>query len=108
MGTFEVAKVSDIPNGQMKPITLEGKELLVFNLNGKYYAMPRRCTHLNGDLSQGKFEGNTIQCPRHHAKFDITTGECVSRPRIGPLKLSAKNEPIYEVVIEGDSIKVRG
>jgi nitrite reductase/ring-hydroxylating ferredoxin subunit len=107
MGMVEIAKTSEIPAGQMKPVTVEGKKLLVFNVDGKFYAMPQQCTHLGGNLSQGKLEGKTIQCPRHHALFDIPTGECLSGPKIGPLKLSAKNEPTYEVVIEGDSLKVK-
>jgi 3-phenylpropionate/trans-cinnamate dioxygenase ferredoxin subunit len=107
MSFIEVAKTSEIPTGTKKAATVDGKEIVVFNVGGKFYALPRKCTHMGGDLSAGILEGETVICPRHSAHFNVTTGVCTAGPRIGPLKLSTKNEPIYEVIVEGESIKVR-
>ena len=43
---------------------------------------------------------------RHGAKFDITTGKCVSRAKIFFIKMKTKYEPRYEVRVEGNSIKI--
>jgi len=102
----EVAKVDEIPAGKMKPCIAEGKEVLVINYDGKFYAIGRRCTHRGGDLSQGKLEGKVVTCPVHGSKFDVTTGTCISGPKIGPIKLKTANETTYEVKSEGKSIKV--
>ena len=107
MATVEVAKVAEIPAGQMKAFTVEGKEIVVFNSAGKFYALPRYCTHLHGDLSKGKFEGTTVTCPRHGSQFDIATGKCLLGPKIGPLKLTTKDEPTYAVEVQGQSIRVK-
>ncbi len=46
MGNFvEVAKVEEIPVGKMKGVTIEGKEILVVNYEGKFYAIGKICTH---------------------------------------------------------------
>ena len=95
---FEVAKTDEIPEGIMKPLIVQGKEILVVNYNGNYYAINRRCSHMGGDLSRGKLEGKIVTCPRHGSRFDITTGVSISGPKIGFLKLKTKNEPVYEVM----------
>ena len=106
MEYFEVAKTGEITEGSMKACTVHGKDILVANYGGKYYAIDGKCTHLGGDLSKGKLEGKIVTCPLHGSKFDITTGESISGPKIGFLKLKTKSEPSYEVKIEGDTIKV--
>jgi len=107
MSSMEIAKVGDIPAGRMKSFTADGKEILVFNYEGKFYAIGRYCPHLHGDLSQGKLEGKTITCPRHGSQFDITTGRCLVGPKIGPLKLSTKDDTMYAVEVEGQSLRIK-
>ncbi len=106
MEFLEVAKTGDIAEGTMKSYKLKEQDILVVNFGGKYYAIGGKCTHMKGDLSKGKLEGNIIICPVHGSKFDITTGECISGPKIGFLKLKAKNEPVYEVRIDDDTVMV--
>jgi len=106
MSFFEVAKINEIPEGTMKPVTTQGKEILVVNYNGNFYAINRKCTHMGGDLSKGKLDGKIVTCPRHGSRFDVTTGKSISGPKIGFLKLKTKDESIYEVKVEGNSIKV--
>jgi nitrite reductase (NADH) small subunit/3-phenylpropionate/trans-cinnamate dioxygenase ferredoxin subunit len=107
MDFLEVAKVDEVSTGKMKSFVVDGKEILVANYAGVYFAIGGRCTHAAGDLSQGKLEGKIVTCPVHGARFDVTTGICVSGPEIGSLKLKAGNEPTYGVRIEGKSIQVR-
>ena len=95
----EVCKTDEIPTGTMKGFKVEGKEILVANYEGKYYATGKKCTHMGGDLSKGKLEGRIVTCPRHGSQFNVTTGNFVK----GPAK---KNAPSYEVKVEDQSIKV--
>ncbi len=106
MSLIEVGKTNQVPPGVMKLFQVEGKKILVVNVEGKIYAINGVCTHLGGDLSKGKLEGKIITCPRHGSRFDVTTGESVSGPKMAFLKLKTKNETIYEVKIEGESIKI--
>jgi 3-phenylpropionate/trans-cinnamate dioxygenase ferredoxin subunit len=106
-GYVKVAGTTDVPVGKMKAFKLEGKEILIANVNGNFYAIGNRCTHQGTDLSQGKLEGNVVECPKHHAKFDVTTGKLVSKPKIGFLHVNANDEPTYQVKVEDENIMVK-
>jgi nitrite reductase/ring-hydroxylating ferredoxin subunit len=43
----EAAKVSEISQGHMKHIEINGKEIVIANLDGKFYAFADRCGHMN-------------------------------------------------------------
>ena len=105
MSFIEIAKVEEIPEGQMKLFTIGDKNILIVNFEGIYYAINGRCTHMGGDLSKGKLEGKVVTCPRHGSQFDVTTGTCIGGPKIGFIKLKAKDEAFYEVKVEDKSIK---
>lgn len=106
MGFVEVARTTDIPAGEMRSFTAGGKQILIVNYQGKYYAMAGKCTHMGGELAKGKLDGKIVTCPRHGARFDVTTGICISGPRIGMIKLKTNDETAYEVKVEDNSIKV--
>ncbi len=44
MAKIIVGKTSDIPEGKMTHITAGGKEILVANVKGRYYATSNICT----------------------------------------------------------------
>jgi len=91
----------------MKAIRLEGKEILIANINGSYYAMSNRCTHAGGDLSKGRLDGITLTCPKHGGKFDITTGKVVSGPKILFMHPKINGETSYELKVEGKDIMLK-
>jgi nitrite reductase/ring-hydroxylating ferredoxin subunit len=101
----KVAKTSEIPPGKMKMVKLERDEVMIANVNGKYYAIGEKCTHYNGNLSRGTLSGNIITCPDHGAKFDITTGKAVAGPR-GSTPPKIKDAPTYKVKVEGKDILI--
>jgi len=103
----KVADISEIPIGNRKMVKLEGKEILLTNIGGTYYAVGNRCTHAGGDLSKGSLDGNIITCPRHGSKFDVTTGKVVSGPKILFLRPTINDEPSYEVKVDGREILLK-
>jgi len=107
MRFFKIGKISDVKDGTMKKFEVEGKDMLVSNIGGKYYAINNKCTHRNGDLSQGKLEGSIVTCPKHGSKFDVTTGNVISGPKIPLIKLKINNEEKYEIKIDGENILIK-
>jgi 3-phenylpropionate/trans-cinnamate dioxygenase ferredoxin subunit len=108
MGEYlEAGRADEIEEGGIKAYNVHGKDLLVVRYDGKYFAMGRYCTHMGADLSRGKMEGKTIICPRHGSRFDVTTGEALSGPKIAFLKLKTKKEPSYPVKVENGTIKIK-
>jgi nitrite reductase/ring-hydroxylating ferredoxin subunit len=96
----KVAETSEIPLGQMKVVKLAEKEVLIANVNGIYYTIGNICAHMRVDLSKGTLEGNTVTCPKHRAKFDVTTGKVVSGPRVLLMHPKINDEPAYAVKVE--------
>jgi len=75
----------EIAPGGMKTVELDGHEIVICNCGGAYYAIERRCGHMNAPLELGTLDGNIVTCPMHCAQFDVTTGQALSGPVPGDL-----------------------
>jgi nitrite reductase/ring-hydroxylating ferredoxin subunit len=82
-GYWEVADVNEIPEGTMKHVEVNDREIAIANVDGKFYAIDDRCGHTSARLSRGGLRGNVVTCPQHGAQFDVTTGKKLSDPRLG-------------------------
>ena len=100
MGKIIAGKTSDIPLGKMVKISIDGRDILVANIGGEYFAIDDSCTHSGSSLSEGKLEGCTITCGWHAAQFDCKTGKLVKFPA------KIRDLTSYNVVVESDSIFV--
>ena len=49
-----VAKASEVAPGTSKMVTVAGREIGIFNLDGEYFALANRCPHAGGPLCSGK------------------------------------------------------
>jgi 3-phenylpropionate/trans-cinnamate dioxygenase ferredoxin subunit len=106
MAFVRVLDISELPEGQMVMVVVGGREVLVANVDGSYYAIANRCTHLGGNLSKGKLEGSVVTCPRHGSQFDVKTGQSIRGPKIAFLTMKAKDEETYTVKVEGTTIMI--
>lgn len=97
MALVKLASVGDLNPNQMKAVEVNGKKILLVNLNGAYYAIGNKCTHRGCMLSSGKLKENTVQCGCHGAIFDVKTGNVVKGPAKDP-------EPTYDVKVENGQI----
>ena len=73
----EVAGVGDLTDGTMKKATVEGRDLLLVRVDGRYYATNHSCPHMGGLLSLGRLDGTIVTCPRHGSQFDVTSGRVI-------------------------------
>ena len=69
-----LASTKDMIKGTMKKYQVQGTEILIARIEGKYYAAQNSCPHFGGDLSRGKLEGTIVTCPRHNSQFDLRDG----------------------------------
>ena len=99
MAPVRVASTSDVPQNQCRVFHVDGKSIALANLNGEFYAVDNLCTHDNGPLGEGRLERNTIECPRHGARFDVRTGAVRALPAVKPIQT-------YPVSVEGDEVCV--
>jgi nitrite reductase/ring-hydroxylating ferredoxin subunit len=86
----QAVRTDDILPGGMKTVELDGRELVICNVGGTFYAIARRCGHMNAPLEMGTLEGTILTCAMHCAQFDVATGEALS----GPVPPDLGGEPV--------------
>ena len=112
-----VARAGDVAPGTCKIVTVNGREIGVFNLNGEYFALANRCPHEGGPLCAGKTialvqsdgpgtyklagERGFLRCPWHGWEFDIRTGQSWCDPE-------STRARQYEVKVESGDTLVKG
>ncbi|MBI4313839.1 MAG: non-heme iron oxygenase ferredoxin subunit [Candidatus Omnitrophica bacterium] len=99
MGLLFAAKKTELPDGHAKVVIVNGRRIALCNVGGQFYAIEDRCSHDNGPLGEGTLSGKLLECPRHGAQFDVTTGKPVTLPAVVPVRR-------YEVKIQGDDLLV--
>jgi 3-phenylpropionate/trans-cinnamate dioxygenase ferredoxin subunit len=91
MAKHVVAPVSEIPPGGRKLVDAGGRAIVVFNVDGEFFALNNRCPHRGGSLCDGVVtglvlsdepghyeysrRGEIVRCPWHSWEFDIRTGQ---------------------------------
>tara|TARA_B100000949_G_C14037234_1_gene347971 strand:- start:266 stop:574 length:309 start_codon:yes stop_codon:yes gene_type:complete len=81
-----VAKVEEILPGQVRSFEIEDLQVSICNVDGELYAIEDVCTHDESSFAQGELDGCEIECPRHGARFDVTTGNVTALPAVLPLE----------------------
>lgn len=97
MPKYVVAPIDDIPPGHRKLVEVNGRAVVVFNLDGEFFALNNRCPHRGGSLCHGVTtglvqssepgnyqytrKGEIIRCPWHSWEFDIRTGQSWCDPK---------------------------
>jgi nitrite reductase/ring-hydroxylating ferredoxin subunit len=96
---IETVSLAEIPPGTSTTVTLGGKNIALFNVDGTVYATKDECLHAGASLGfGGKFEGKIVTCRAHGWKFDVTTG---AMPLVPGLSLGC-----YPVKVEDGKVHV--
>lgn len=77
---IDAATTQELLPGDKKVIVHRDQAIVIFNLEGQYYAIENSCSHHALPLSEGKVSGNVITCPFHGAQFCLKTGEALCAP----------------------------
>jgi nitrite reductase (NADH) small subunit len=106
---------AELPPGGRKVVNVGRRELVVFDVRGKLYAIFNRCPHHQAPLDRGPvggtnvpsepgkleygMDGQVLRCPWHHYEFDLATGRCLADPE----RLRVRT---YDVAAVGDEIVI--
>ena len=131
MGRFVVGKVTELPPNSRRIVRVNGREIGVFNVNGKYYALRNLCPHQSAPLCLGELTGlaasdepgeiewtragEILRCPWHGWEFDILNGRTVfeSKARVktydvrvekATLERLAEGVETYPVQVENEVV----
>ena len=69
-----VGRVEEIPDGASRVVKVNGKNIALFNVGGKFFAINNVCPHEGGPLAKGKLKGYVVNCPWHDLQFDVRSG----------------------------------
>lgn len=94
----KVAGAGDVPPGGAMKVEVNGQELALYNVDGKYFCTSNICPHQGGPLAEGMVEGCTVVCPWHAWVFDVTNGQSPVNPRA--------KIPCFPVRVEGKDVLV--
>jgi 3-phenylpropionate/trans-cinnamate dioxygenase ferredoxin subunit len=113
VGQHVVARVGDIPPGGRLIVEVGGREIGIFNVGGRFFAIRNRCPHQGGPLCKGLVVGGLdangpgeytfdperklVRCPWHGWEFDIATGQSW----VDPLRLRVRSYPVVVLDAEG-------
>jgi nitrite reductase/ring-hydroxylating ferredoxin subunit len=87
---IEVANLNQLPPGRNMAVSVEGKEIALFNVDGRVYATDDACLHHGVSLGISKLDGKIVTCRGHGWKYDVTTGSTYPVPGTGVVTYPAK------------------
>jgi 3-phenylpropionate/trans-cinnamate dioxygenase ferredoxin subunit len=106
LGRHVVADVASLPPGTRRVVKVNGREIGLFNVDGRFYAIANRCAHQGGPLCSGLLLGQLtssrpgeydfepgkklLECPWHGWEYDLETGQSW----VDPAKMRVKAYPV--------------
>ncbi len=81
-------------------VEVDGTDVAIFKLEGRFYAIEDVCTHDGAEIASGELEGDEIICPRHGARFCVKTGAVKCAP-------AYENVETFPVQITDGRVQVR-
>lgn len=96
-----LATPDELADGDRKPVIVDELPALLFRVGNDFYCIEDVCTHDGQPLTEGPLEGKEITCPRHGARFDISTGAALCMPATEPVRVftvDVRADGIYAVV----------
>ena len=92
---------ADLAPGAMRRYPLpSGRDLLVANLGGAYFALDDWCNHAGCSLVAGVLKGTEVTCSCHAMVFDVRTGKLVTEPRL------CEDQKRFAVEVEAGELSV--
>jgi nitrite reductase (NADH) small subunit len=92
------ARVGDVAPGTGKAVVVGEREIALFNVGGRYYALDNTCPHQGGPLAEGWLDGAVVTCPWHAWTFKLSDGKMT----LGDFACV----DTFDVRVEGDDIRV--
>ena len=99
--TVLLAAPDELADGERKSVIVDELPALVFRIGSDYYCIEDVCTHDGQPLTEGPLEGREITCPRHGARFDVSTGAALCMPATEPVRMfgvEVREDGVYAVV----------
>jgi nitrite reductase/ring-hydroxylating ferredoxin subunit len=97
-GYVRVANKEDVPDDHGLCVTVDGRQIALFNVDGEIHAIGNVCPHQGSPLADGFLEDGLVECPLHGWLFDVRTGNALN---------GTEPVPVFAVAIEGEDVFIR-
>lgn len=98
MPDYPLARLDDIPDPGARVVFAGGRQVALFRVGGRVYALDNACLHVGGPLAEGIVEDGCVTCPWHNWRYRLADGT-----RVGPGDLAVAT---YDVRLEGGEVWV--
>lgn len=88
----------DVPPGEGRAITLEGRRIALFRTDTGWYATDAACPHEGGPLADGIVCDHAVTCPLHEQRFDLRTGEGPKEQRVLTHPVEVRDGEVFVAV----------
>ncbi len=102
MRAVRVCETKDVPAGEARRYSIDGRLVAVVNLGEEgFRALDAICSHEKYYLDEGEVDADleTIECPKHGSTFDLNTGNPRTLPATQPVD-------VFPVTTDGDDILI--
>lgn len=98
---YRIGSVDDFPGGHHEVVVVGARQIGVFNIKGKLYAMPNICPHQTGPVCEAKimtgsltadadtdykpqwvYDDEIVVCPWHGLEYHVPTGQSLAYEHI--------------------------
>ncbi|MCL1600815.1 MAG: non-heme iron oxygenase ferredoxin subunit [Actinomycetia bacterium] len=100
MRELNAGPLTDLPAESGVRIVDGDTAVALFRVGDGVHAIADRCSHAEASLSEGEVFGDEVECPRHGAEFDLTTGKALTLPATKPVAVYATDVRDGNVFIE--------
>lgn len=94
-----VFPAADLEKNTSRTVEVAGRQILVCNAGGEFYAVQNLCTHQASSLQGGRIRNCFISCPLHGARFDLRDGSTKGALTSQPLQT-------YALRVHDDTVEV--
>jgi nitrite reductase (NADH) small subunit len=94
---IRVCDIDDIPAGEGRTVTVDGRRVAVFRAEQGWFALDGTCPHRGGPLADGIVADHTVICPLHERRFDLLTGEELtgSDDRVAAYEVDVRGRDVF-------------
>jgi len=93
------ALFDDIPENDIKVVTVAGNEVLLSRFDEKVTCYQNACAHLGMPLDMGEVREGILICPHHAFEYLLKSGECLTAPEV--------QLQTHAVRVVGDKVEIK-
>ena len=106
MSFQKVATLEDLWSGEMTSVVVEGKHVLLININDTIHAYEDVCPHKRTPLHAGSLDGTVLTCATHQWEFDACTGAGINPDNVC-LEAFAVKVQSGDILVDVDQAQTR-